>query len=68
LTNGIEERSLHVVLTKLLCFATGHRWNKIAYPDADTADGFFLRCRRCHKENHDSSSGVNGAMGWGFIH
>ena len=56
------------MLTRLRCLAAGHRWNKIRYPEADTAEGYFLRCRRCGKENHDDSSGVDGAMGWGFIH
>jgi hypothetical protein len=34
------------MLAEVLCFATGHHWNKLAYP---------------------ASSGVDGAMGWGFV-
>jgi hypothetical protein len=48
------------------CFLVGHRWQKIRYEGADTPDGFFLRCRRCAKENHTEPSGVNGAVAWGF--
>jgi hypothetical protein len=38
-----------------VCKLVSHKWAKIAYaPGADgESAGFFLRCQRCGKENHD---------------
>ncbi len=49
------------------CLLLGHKYVKTPYPEADTADGFYLRCRRCAKTKDASSSGVDGAMGAGFM-
>ena len=54
------------MLARLVCLALGHTWVKTPYPNADTADAFFLRCRRCRTENDAAGSGVNGAMSGGF--
>jgi hypothetical protein len=53
-------------LSRLRCFLVGHRWLRVPYDVADTSDGFFLRCRRCATESYKESSGVSGAMAWGF--
>ncbi len=38
-----------------ICKLVNHKWLKIGYsPGSDgEASGFFLRCQRCGKENHD---------------
>ena len=54
-------------MVRVWCFVVGHKWHKLAYEGADTGDGFYLRCRRCGKENHDDDpGGVRGAMGLGM--
>jgi len=53
-------------LSRLRCLLVGHRWLRVPYDDADTSDGFLLRCRRCATENHRESSGVNGVIAWGW--
>ncbi|MDT7572777.1 MAG: hypothetical protein QOE05_2951 [Actinomycetota bacterium] len=53
-------------VSRLRCTLVGHRWLKVRQDGEDTPDGSFLRCRRCAIENHQESSGVSGAMLWGF--
>ena len=53
-------------LNRLRCLLVGHRWQRVPYDGADTSDGFMLRCRRCATENLRESSGVNGAVAWGW--
>jgi len=55
-----------------ICRVKGaHKWVKTGYPPGSDgeASGFFLRCRRCGKENHDTgiiAGGPAGAAGaWG---
>lgn len=45
-----------------LCKLFDHKWQKISYPvgrDGERA-GMYLRCRRCHKEDHDAGSVARG--------
>ena len=49
------------MLTRLVCLLLGHRWLKTPYADADTGDGYLLRCRRCSKETEAAGSGVDWA-------
>ena len=39
-----------------VCMLTNHKWVKTRYPTGSDgeAGGFFVRCRRCGKENHDT--------------
>ena len=53
-------------VSRLGCFVVGHRWVRVRYDGADMPDGFFLRRRRCATETHKDSSGMNGALAWGF--
>jgi hypothetical protein len=53
-------------ISRLRCVVVGHRWVRVRYDGAETSDGFFRRCRRCAAENYEESSGVSGAMLWGF--
>jgi hypothetical protein len=48
-----------------VCKIANHRWQKIGYrPGADgEAAGFFLRCARCGKEDHDVGTIPRGAGG-----
>jgi hypothetical protein len=49
------------------CKLAGHKYLKVRYPagaDGETA-GFFLRCQRCGKENHNAGSVARG--GGAFI-
>jgi hypothetical protein len=48
-----------------VCKLAGHGWLKIGYsPGTDgEAAGFFLRCRRCGKENHKAGTVARGAGG-----
>ena len=48
-----------------VCKLAGHKWSKIAYPvSADgEATGFFLRCQRCDKENHEAGTHARGGGG-----
>jgi len=48
-----------------ICFLANHKWLKIGYPpgsDGESA-GFFLRCRRCEKEDHNAGTVARGAGG-----
>ena len=39
-----------------VCKLAGHKWLRVAYPpgaDGEDPETFFLRCRRCGKENHN---------------
>ncbi len=51
-----------------ICKLTGHKWVKTGYPPASDgeASGFFVRCRRCHKEDHNTGVIARGASGGGF--
>ena len=45
-----------------ICKLFDHRWQKIPYQvgaDGERA-GMFLRCSRCHKEDHDAGSRARG--------
>jgi hypothetical protein len=53
-------------VSRARCFLLGHRWLKVRDEGEDAPNGYFLRCRRCANENHQASSGVSGAMLWGF--
>jgi hypothetical protein len=58
-----------------VCMLMNHKWVKTRYPlgSDGEAGGFFVRCRRCGKENHDAGVGGSGegpiagaaAAGWG---
>ena len=57
------------VLRRLVCFARDHRWHREYYPDADTEDGYFLRCARCGKERDSEGPGrLGNAIAWGANH
>jgi hypothetical protein len=53
-------------LKEVRCLFIGHRWTSMPYDEADTSQGSFLRCRRCARESSKESSGVNGAIAWGW--
>jgi hypothetical protein len=58
------------VRRRLVCFLWDHRWQRSYYPDADSEDGYFLRCARCGKER-DSGGGpgrFGNAIAWGANH
>jgi hypothetical protein len=40
-----------------------HQWDKVMYPDADSPNGFFLRCRRCGKEREAPGSAAGATKG-----
>jgi len=48
-----------------VCKLAGHNWAKIAYPPSADGEGTgtFLRCLRCHKENHAAGTFARGAGG-----
>ena len=42
-----------------VCKLTGHKWVKVGYPPAASdgeAAGFFVRCQRCGKEDHEAGN------------
>jgi hypothetical protein len=39
-----------------VCKILNHRWAKVAYQPSVSGTGYFLRCLRCDKENHDVSA------------
>jgi hypothetical protein len=45
-----------------VCKLADHKWAKIGYqPGSDgEAAGFFLRCLRCGKEDHDAGTVARG--------
>jgi hypothetical protein len=52
-----------------ICKLAGHKWLRIAYPTGSDgeAGGFFLRCARCDKEDHEAGTVPRGAGGgFGF--
>lgn len=55
-------------MKRLVCLLMGHRYVKTPYPNADTADGFYLRCLRCCKDTDPATTNVNGAFALGFRH
>ena len=55
-----------------VCKLTGHKWVRTRYPKGSDGEtpGFFARCRRCGKENHDAGNMPDGpvagaAAAWG---
>lgn len=47
-----------------VCKLVNHDWKKTQYPSSDGEDtGFFLRCLRCGKEDHDTGIGARGGGG-----
>ena len=53
------------MLMRVVCSLLGHKWARVSYPEGDTADAFFLRCRRCGHEN-DSARAPTGPVIGGF--
>lgn len=54
------------VLRRTVCVLWDHRWQRVNYPGADTADGWYLRCARCGKERDGGGPGrFSGAASWG---
>ena len=51
-----------------VCKVRGHDWAKTPYPREANGDGTgtFMKCLRCHKENHDYGTVARGASP--FIH
>ena len=45
-----------------ICKLFDHRWQKISYPPGADGErtGMYLRCRRCHKEDHDAGTVARG--------
>jgi hypothetical protein len=43
----------------------GHKWARISYPKSPEGEptGFFLRCLRCDKENHEAGTLARGGGG-----
>jgi hypothetical protein len=39
-----------------VCKIVNHKWARIAYTPSADDTGFFLRCQRCGKENHEGTS------------
>jgi hypothetical protein len=39
-----------------VCKVRNHKWAKIAYQPMEPGTGYFLRCLRCDKENHNLSA------------
>jgi hypothetical protein len=58
--------TLVLMLKRVRCLLIDHRWVKTPYPDGDTADAFYLRCKKCGRSRDMRSSGVDGAMGGGM--
>ena len=57
-----------VMLKRLVRLLLGHKWVKTAHAVSDTSDGYFLRCRRCLREDQGDSSGADcarTARAWG---
>jgi hypothetical protein len=52
-----------VVRRMTVCKLMGHAWAKTPYPREPNGDGTgeFMRCRRCHKENHTYGTVARGA-------
>ena len=48
-----------------ICKLVNHQWLKISYPVGSDgeATGFFLRCGRCGKEDHNAGTVARGAGG-----
>ena len=48
-----------------ICLLANHRWLRISYPVGSDgeAGGFYLRCGRCEKEDHDAGTVPRGAGG-----
>jgi hypothetical protein len=50
---GVDVRLLERLT---VCKILNHRWAKVAYQPSVSGTGYFLRCLRCDKENHDLSA------------
>jgi len=48
-----------------VCMLMNHKWVKTRYPTGSDgeAGGFFVRCRRCGKEDHPGATGAVWAGG-----
>ncbi|MBV9832690.1 MAG: hypothetical protein JOZ82_13945 [Marmoricola sp.] len=48
-----------------ICLLANHTWARIGYPAGSDGEsgGFFLRCQRCDKEDHDAGTVPRGAGG-----
>ena len=48
-----------------ICKLLGHNWAKAPYPRIGDGDstGTFMKCLRCHKENHSYGTVARGAGG-----
>ena len=59
------EGPMDILKRVTVCKLLGHRWAKSPYPR--TADGegsgTFMKCLRCHKENHSYGTVARGAGG-----
>ena len=42
-----------------VCKVANHKWVKTAYPGSE-GSAYFLRCRRCGKEDHQYTPGGEG--------
>jgi hypothetical protein len=48
-----------------ICKLAGHKWLKISYSMGSDGEptGFFLRCQRCDKEDHNAGTVARGVGG-----
>lgn len=46
-----------------VCKLVNHDWKKVQYPSDDGDAGYFLRCLRCGKEDHNVGIGARGGGG-----
>jgi len=46
-----------------VCKVRAHNWAKVTYPRGSDGEstGYFLRCLRCGKENHEAGVVARGA-------
>ena len=55
-------------MRRVLCLLKGHGWVKTRYEGADTAEGYYLTCRRCGRQRHGGGTTINqGAHGMGGL-
>jgi hypothetical protein len=44
-----------------VCKFAGHKWGRVAYQPFEDDTGYFLRCVRCGKEDHETGPpGIRG--------
>ncbi len=48
-----------------ICLLANHKWLRIGYPVGSDGEvgGYFLRCGRCEKEDHNAGTVPRGAGG-----